>query len=289
MTPHLRESRATAFTLIELLVVIAIIAILAAMLLPALSKAKAQAQGVKCMNNTHQITYAWTMYASDNNDRCVNNYGTSPTTVEIQNGTFNTWCVNNMDWTPAQANTNLELLKLGLLGFYMAKSTASYKCPADAYLSPAQSKLGFPPRTRSYSMSCFYGVDGTSPPDSSYSGSNPVNPGYLQFLKLGAIPRPSQFFLMLDEHPDSINDGWFDVGTFGTYLWIDVPASSHNGACGFSFADAHSEIHKWQADTTRAAVKYMPLKNAAPGLNRADIQWVWQHASQQPGGKLPPY
>jgi prepilin-type N-terminal cleavage/methylation domain-containing protein len=287
MTPPIQGKSTSAFTLIELLVVIAIIAILAALLLPALSKAKAQTQGIKCMNNSHQITYAWTMYASDNGDKCVNNYGTGGIQENIQTGTYNTWCVNVMDWTPSPENTNLLLLQQGLLGFYMAKNTASYKCPADSYLSKAQIQAKFPFRTRSYSMSCFFGLDSPTP-DEANAGINPVNTSYLQFLKLSSVPRPAQFFLMLDEHPDSINDGWFDVGDIGNYLWVDIPASYHNGACGFSFADAHAEIHKWQVKTTLQPVTYSSLKNLPPGASHADIEWVWQHGSQRANGSLAP-
>jgi prepilin-type N-terminal cleavage/methylation domain-containing protein len=296
--PESRPEARGGFTLIELLVVIAIIAILAALLLPALVKAKIQAQSIQCMNNGNQMVKAWTMYASDNTDRCCNNYGVAQTAVEVQRRSYNTWCVDNMDWTTDQQNTNVALLQLGQLGPYMAKSVAAYKCPADIFLSALQVQARFQARVRSYSMNDFLGLfsqcgicggtgESGSGTDYTYEAKNQFNSDWPQYLKLASIPQPSQIYVMLEEHPDSINDGYFDDGDQGSPAaptsWggSDTPASYHNGACGFAFSDAHSEIHKWQVSGTICPVVAgggLPDATLGTPANYTDRIWVCGHA-----------
>ena len=275
-----------AFTLIELLVVIAIIAILAGLLLPVLARAKVKAQAVKCMSNGRQLMLAWMQYAQDNNDRIANNFGSVETLATIADGSYQNWVNDVEDWTISPEVFDLTGIEKASFFKYVG-NTGVYKCPADHFLSGLQKAAGFDARPRSYSMNCFFG-----PYNPTWtSTANNFYTAYSQFLRLSSTPNPANLFVTLDEHPDSINDGYFDdyanpvASQWPNQYWNDLPASYHDGACGFSFADGHSEIHKWQSTVctilpVRLApgVPHIPFSSDMVNVS-SDVQWMASRAS----------
>jgi prepilin-type N-terminal cleavage/methylation domain-containing protein/prepilin-type processing-associated H-X9-DG protein len=270
--------RATgAFTLIELLVVIAIIAILAAMLFPALAKAKTKAQGIACINNNKQLITAWHLYSGDFQDRVCNNFTIPGTEQAITSGRLDNWVNNVMTWgaggsTADLSNTNVDWVKKGVLAPFTANALGIYKCPADNYLSPAQRARGWTGRLRSNSMNALFGYSGTDGYDVRRDGRAWFDQSYRQFLKQSQVPRPAFTWVTLDEHPDSNNDGFFINGV-NISQWSDLPSSLHNGAGGFSFADGHAEIKKWQSRTSVYPVRYSYGTVPFDALGRRDFEW----------------
>lgn len=272
---HARRS-CRAFTLIELLVVIAIIAILAAILLPVLNRAKIKALGIQCMSNSRQLGTAWIMYAGDNHENLVINY---------RSYGVGGWVNGVMDFKPYHTdNTNITLLTTQpaatppLLGPYV-QNPSVYRCPAD--MSRASATQGL--RVRSYSMNAFMGTPVQSPTPDPLDTTT-----YWVFRKSSDIRQPADMYVFLHENADTIDDGWYIFCSNNDPTersdWENLPTSVHGNASSFSFADGHSEIHRWLVPSTTPPELFnnptgISYDGQGVGSDIRDIEWVADHSS----------
>ncbi len=269
------------FTLIELLVVIAIIAILAAMLLPALTKAKLKAQGISCMNNHRQLALAWRLYSDDNRDVLLFASGDA---LAWQPGV---WMSGGLDFSNGNASNwdpSVDIYKSPMWP-YCGKSLGIFKCPSDqSYVTPPGK--GPTPRVRTMVMNLYLG--GFNGKDLIFDGNT-----WTIYTKLSQLnnPGPVKIFVFLDEREDAINWGNFytDMAGYspvnpGAYKLADMPGIYHKNACGFSFADGHSEIKKWQDSRTMPPMRHQTLVfdgfTETPSPHNPDVAWLQDHSTR---------
>ncbi len=252
------------FTLIELLVVIAIIAILAAMLLPALGKAKQKAQGISCMSNAKQLGTAYLMYAHDNNDIVLpgNAYDRVPE-----------WCAGTVVTAPAAIDE--EIVKNSPTYRYLS-SPKVFHCPSD--LAGLLNRGVITLRNRSYAVNGAMGRSSWHEPNTTH---------FKYMIKLGDItrPGPTAVYFLIDEHENSINDSHFyPFRNLKAYdnRWLDAPSGRHGNGTGFAFADGHAEIHRWvDSDVTRVRINAGAVLandiSFLPNAGPKDHLWMTNH------------
>jgi prepilin-type processing-associated H-X9-DG protein len=257
----IKNTRPQAFTLLELLAVVGTVCLLACFMVPVLARARIKSPSAGCLSNLRQMQLGANMYRDDNNDFLLPNAAAgTPTSDGWISGVSEGWGV-------IDANTNSLYYRNSLLWPYVNRDISVYRCPAD--FKPSANGYRIRSRSMNSQMGAVY-----NPPN--------YNPGWRTYKKSTDLtcPTPASAFIFCDESMFSLNDGYLQVGA-SSPAFPDIPAAYHAGGCGFSFADGHAEIHRWQGPNLIAVPYAYDVTGSYPPTSSMDPDWQWliQHAA----------
>jgi prepilin-type N-terminal cleavage/methylation domain-containing protein len=274
-----QERRRNGFTLIELAVVLATLALLAAMLLPALAQTRQNSQVIECLANQRQLAVAWMMYARDNNDKLVPvgstmdqpaSFAENPLTdPQLQpGGSLAQFCPGNLQSAAMTAGPYYtNWIKAGLIYPYV-QNIAVYKCPADLSRQPYGASPIFAKYSdRTYSVNCYVG------------GMQWWDTNYKLYRKLSDMnrPGPAHTWVFIEESPASIDDCYFALDPANPTLWYNSPAVLHGNWSVMTYADGHSEAHRWMDANMISDVnpQVPPGCNVPADPHSGDLAWLF--------------
>jgi prepilin-type processing-associated H-X9-DG protein len=292
-----RESR-SAFTLVEVIVIVAVLAMFGLFIVPAFAQDnKSRTIALRCLNNHAQLIKAWHLYAIDSEDYVANNYTIPGTQLAISKwrttGVSDAWAPNVMTFTSggsveSMSATNTALAQAGLLVPYHQQNIDVYRCPADNYLSRAQKAAGWKYRLRSIGMNSNWGRTDPTESKNGVPTSWAYGAAFRQWHRLAEVRKPADRYVFVDEHADSLNDGFFLVNwgsSAGEYpatspsgQWGDIPGFYHNKGTPFGFADGHTEMKRWVSRTIPVRADGTFISGPA---HIRDQQWYVQHVAER--------
>ncbi len=255
-----------AFTRSDALALLATAGLLAGLLLTTAAGTRSAHEAMVCRSNLKLLGQAWQAYALDHSDRVIGSPDPSLAGAGSQSYEQQIWATGRLTWGVEPDNTNRAHLQIPAFVPYVVQEARVFHCPADRFVTAQQSQRGWVARARSYSMNFQFGP--------TSSELTPLR----RFLRLPDVPDPSRIFVFLEEHPDSVGDPIF-ITAFGGSAWVDMPASHHERAAQFLFADTHVEQHSWRSSRTVLPVRFNLFNPPAVSASDPDFRWVQERTS----------
>ncbi len=244
------------------LAVLATAALLALVATAMASTHRVTPEVILCQENLRRLSKGWHAHGTDNTLLARNPHGPEAT---IPNPlTPDSWALGWLDWTTTPDNTNLSRIQVPAFVPYVGTDTGIFRCPSDRYITPVQRSSGWQYRVRTYAMNSL--VHSTI--------AEIFASGYARFRTLSDFSSPQTTFVFTEEHPDSMSDPNF-LADPASRNFYDLPASFHDGAATFAFADGHVETRRWQNSRIRQPVRFSTFNPVTTTPRDLDPSFGW--------------